>query len=84
MTSLNTTIGTRIRLLRKALGLSQTDLAERVGVCFQQVQKYENGKTTISASRLQQISDALGVSILMLLRDPETMPDQGEDCAGTA
>ena len=43
-------------------GISQTALAEVVGVTFQQVQKYEKGKNRVSASRLQQIADALKVA----------------------
>ena len=43
--------------------MSQPDLAERVGVTFQQVQKYENGKNRISAGRLYEVAKALGVTI---------------------
>jgi transcriptional regulator with XRE-family HTH domain len=53
-------VGTRIAARRQALGLSQTALAERVGVSFQQIQKYETGINRISASRLHQIALALG------------------------
>ncbi|MBL0948122.1 MAG: helix-turn-helix domain-containing protein [Brevundimonas sp.] len=53
-------VGARIAGLRQALGLSQTSLAERVGVSFQQIQKYETGINRISASRLHQIALALG------------------------
>ena len=45
------------------IGMSQTKLAEAVGVTFQQVQKYENGVNRISASRLQQLARALGVEV---------------------
>jgi len=53
-------VGARIAGRRQALGLSQTALAERVGVSFQQIQKYETGINRISASRLHQIALALG------------------------
>ena len=43
--------------------MSQPELAERVGVTFQQVQKYENGKNRISAGRLYEVAKALGVTI---------------------
>ncbi len=43
--------------------MSQPELAERVGVTFQQVQKYENGKNRVSAGRLYEIAKALGVTI---------------------
>ncbi len=52
-------VGARIAARRQALGLSQTALAERVGVSFQQIQKYETGINRISASRLHQIAVAL-------------------------
>jgi transcriptional regulator with XRE-family HTH domain len=48
---------------RLMLGVSQTDLANAVGVTFQQVQKYEKGTNRISASRLQQMSSVLQVPI---------------------
>src|SRR5258708_39214260 len=57
-------IGRRIKLRRIQLGLSQSDLARKIGpVAFQQVQKYENGTDRVSASRLYLIAEALGVGI---------------------
>jgi transcriptional regulator with XRE-family HTH domain len=52
-------VGSRIRMRRHMLGLSQGSLGEVIGVTFQQIQKYENGKNRVGASRLQQIADAL-------------------------
>ena len=52
-------IGLRLRARRRLLGLSQPQLAEAVGVGFQQIQKYECGKDRISASRLWSLSEAL-------------------------
>jgi transcriptional regulator with XRE-family HTH domain len=54
-------IGRLVRAQRQQLGLSQSDLAERIGVTFQQVQKYENGSNRISIGRLTRIAEALGV-----------------------
>jgi transcriptional regulator with XRE-family HTH domain len=54
-------IGRLVRAQRKQLGLTQTDLAERIGVTFQQVQKYENGTNRISIGRLTRIAEALHV-----------------------
>jgi transcriptional regulator with XRE-family HTH domain len=54
-------IGRLVRAQRKQLGLTQTDLAERIGVTFQQVQKYENGTNRISIGRLTRIAEALDV-----------------------
>lgn len=69
MQSMDQAIGARIKTYRKALGLSQTDLAERIGVKFQQVQKYESGVNRIAASRLWRIADVLGISVLRLFDD---------------
>jgi transcriptional regulator with XRE-family HTH domain len=52
-------VGTRVRMRRLQLGMSQTTLADALGLTFQQVQKYEKGANRISASRLQQISNIL-------------------------
>jgi transcriptional regulator with XRE-family HTH domain len=55
-------IGQKIRARRLHLGMSQEKLADALGLTFQQVQKYEKGVNRLGGSRLQQISDALGVS----------------------
>ncbi len=64
-------IGIKIRELRKSGGLSQAELAERIGLSFQQIQKYEKGATTMSVFRLRQISDALGVHLHAFLGEEE-------------
>src|ERR1700745_3256386 len=56
-------VGSRVRMRRVMLKLSQTDLADGLGVSFQQVQKYEKGTNRIGASRLQQISEILQVPV---------------------
>ena len=56
-------VGHKIRDRRKELRLSQTDLGRKVGVSFQQVQKYENGTNRVGASRLAAIARALGVPV---------------------
>ena len=66
-------IGKKIRQLRKDWGLSQLELAERVGVSFQQIQKYEKGATRISVMRLKQVSKALGVNINHFFDDEEKL-----------
>jgi transcriptional regulator with XRE-family HTH domain len=55
-------IGSRIRIRRHALGISQRKLAHALGVTFQQIQKYENGTDRIGAGRLHQLSQALQAS----------------------
>ncbi len=53
-------IGERIRVRRSALGMSQAELADRIGMSFQQVQKYERGANRIASSILVRVADALG------------------------
>jgi transcriptional regulator with XRE-family HTH domain len=60
---LDAMVGARIRMLRVNRGVSQTVLAERIGVTFQQVQKYERGANRVGASRLAQIASVLDVSV---------------------
>lgn len=55
-------IGAVIRSRRQALGLSQEQLAEKVGVSYQQVQRYENGMTTLNVENMQRIARALEVT----------------------
>ncbi|KRB62034.1 hypothetical protein ASE04_19310 [Rhizobium sp. Root708] len=55
-------VGARIKMRRKVLGMSQTSLGEKLGVTFQQVQKYEKGMNRVGSSRLQQIACALGTT----------------------
>lgn len=62
-------VGSRVRLRRNMLGLSQEKLGESLGVTFQQVQKYEKGANRIGASRLQQISAVLKTPISFFFED---------------
>ena len=66
---LDVAIGAAVRLRRKQLKISQEVLAERCGVSFQQVQKYENGANRVSFSRLVQIAHALGMRVSDLVGD---------------
>jgi len=56
-------VGQRIRIQRLAAGLSQSELAERIGVTFQQVQKYEKGMNRVGAGRLTNIARVLNVPV---------------------
>ncbi len=56
-------VGKRIRHRRWMVGMTQQQLAEKVGIKFQQIQKYETGMNRVSASRLFDISASLGVTI---------------------
>jgi transcriptional regulator with XRE-family HTH domain len=62
-------VGSRIRLLRQGAQMSQTDLAEQLGVTFQQVQKYGKGMNRIGAGRLTKIAAVLGIPVSELLAD---------------
>jgi transcriptional regulator with XRE-family HTH domain len=65
-------IGQRVRVRRLEKGLSQTELGSRIGVTFQQVQKYENGTNRISAYRLQRIAELLNVPIAFFFDSVQT------------
>ncbi len=56
-------VGKRIRHRRWMVGMTQQQLADKVGIKFQQIQKYETGMNRTSASRLWDVADALGVNI---------------------
>jgi transcriptional regulator with XRE-family HTH domain len=56
-------VGSRVRMRRRVLDMSQTDLGNALGLTFQQVQKYEKGSNRIGASRLRHISQILQVPI---------------------
>ena len=56
-------VGARLKQRRRLLGISQKELAEKLELAIQQLQKYETGRNRISASRLYQISQILGVPI---------------------
>src|ERR1700712_4121066 len=56
-------VGSRVRMRRIMLGMSQEKLGEALGLTFQQVQKYEKGTNRVGASRLQQISEVLQVPV---------------------
>ena len=59
----DTLVGQNIRICRLQRGMSQTELGERIGVTFQQVQKYEKGANRVGASRLTMIADVLAVPL---------------------
>ena len=60
-------VGQRIRIQRNALGLSQTELADQLGVTFQQIQKYEKGVNRVGVGRLTKIAKALRLPVTTLL-----------------
>lgn len=64
-------VGKLIRARRRAIGLTQDELALAIGVTFQQVQKYERGANRVSASKLFASAQALGVPVASFFKDLE-------------
>ena len=62
-------VGSRVRLRRTMLGMSQEKLGESLGITFQQVQKYEKGTNRVGASRLQNIAAILNVPVSFFFED---------------
>ena len=62
-------VGKRIRLKRKLAGLTQSGLAAKIGITFQQVQKYEKGENRVSSSMLYQIAQALRTQESIYIED---------------
>jgi transcriptional regulator with XRE-family HTH domain len=77
-TAADTEVGESIRAHRLIAGMSQTDLANELGVSFQQVQKYEKGVTRVGDGRLPQIAEIFNVPIGALFNNhAETSPGRG-------
>jgi transcriptional regulator with XRE-family HTH domain len=72
-------IGARMRLRRKSLGISQGVLSDRVGVSFQQIQKYERGANRVSGSMLVSIGAALDTTVGWLVGEEGGMSDAADD-----
>ncbi len=83
-------VGSNIRHLRKQFGLSQGALAEKIGVTFQQVQKYEKGMNRVGSSRLVQIASVFGVKVETLfsgiteVSEANMLPGISRDAVGLA
>ncbi|HZP76195.1 MAG TPA: helix-turn-helix domain-containing protein [Pseudolabrys sp.] len=69
-------VGSRVRMRRMMLGMSQEKLGDALGLTFQQVQKYEKGTNRIGASRLQQISQILQVPVSFFFEGAPHLPGQ--------
>jgi transcriptional regulator with XRE-family HTH domain len=68
-------VGSRVRMRRMMLGMSQEKLGDALGLTFQQVQKYEKGTNRIGASRLQQISQILQVPVAFFFEGAPDVPN---------
>src|SRR3982751_2918628 len=71
-------VGSRVRMRRKMLGISQERLAEALGLTFQQVQKYERGANRVSASKLYEIARFLSTPVAYFFEGLAETPG-GED-----
>ena len=69
--SVDAHVGSRVRLRRMLIGMSQQNLGELLGLTFQQVQKYEKGANRIAATRLVAVARALSVPLEFLLGQTE-------------
>ena len=72
-------VGSRVRMRRVLIGMSQERLGDALGLTFQQVQKYEKGINRIGASRLQQISNILGMPVEFFFEGAPTSELRGGD-----
>jgi len=72
-------VGKRVRHRRWLVGMTQQQLAEKVGIKFQQIQKYETGANRVSASRLWDISEALDVPVSFFFEGIDDSQEAGAD-----
>jgi transcriptional regulator with XRE-family HTH domain len=72
-------VGSRVRMRRIMLGMSQEKLGEALGLTFQQIQKYEKGTNRVGASRIAQISEILQVPVSFLFEGGPTGKPGAED-----
>ena len=72
--SIDQYVGSRVRMRRQALGMSQTKLADAIGLTFQQVQKYEKGTNRMGSSRLMQIANVLEVPVTFFFEGAPGQP----------
>jgi transcriptional regulator with XRE-family HTH domain len=77
-TAIDKHVGSRMRMRRLILGMSQEKLGEALGITFQQIQKYEKGTNRIGASRLHAMAGVLGVPVQYFYDD---YPDAGPQAA---
>ena len=71
----NRHLGSKLRMRRLALGLTQTKVAQAINVTFQQIQKYEKGTNGVSSNRLMQLSQFLKVPIIYFFEDFKEFKD---------
>jgi transcriptional regulator with XRE-family HTH domain len=82
--SIDKHVGSRVRMRRMMLAMSQEKFAGGLGLTFQQVQKYEKGTNRISASRLQQSADILQVPVAFFFEGAPNAPGTAPEVPGKA
>ena len=79
LNSIDKHVGSRARMRRTMLGMSQGTLGDKLGITFQQVQKYEKGANRISASRLHQMAGILQVAVPFFFEGAPRLPGQSRE-----
>ena len=77
-------VGVRIRIQRNMLDMSQDSLGKKLGISFQQVQKYEKGLNRVGASRLQEIADILQVKVSFFFEGINNGNGQSDESSNSA
>jgi len=75
----NRHLGSKLRMRRLSLGLTQTKVAQAINVTFQQIQKYEKGTNGVSSNRLMQLSQFLKVPIIYFFEDFKDFKELNSD-----
>ena len=78
----NRHLGSKLRMRRLALGLTQTKVAQAINVTFQQIQKYEKGTNGISSLRIMQLGNILKVPVMYFFEDYQIQSDADKDSTG--
>ena len=76
--NINKRLGNNIKIKRKILGLSQNDLAQDIGVSYQQLQKYEAGKSSLNMNMLQNICNAMQVDAAKIVYEAQTSSGEAD------
>ena len=78
----NRHLGSKLRMRRLALGLTQTKVAQAINVTFQQIQKYEKGTNGISSLRIMQLGNILKVPVMYFFEDYPGFTETAKDSTG--
>ena len=78
----NRHLGSKLRMRRLALGLTQTKVAQAINVTFQQIQKYEKDTNGISSLRIMQLGNILKVPVIYFFEDYPEYSNTAKECTG--